>query len=135
MKKHLFIIIISILTISCKEEPKAKIAVSDSNNTNENYIDLIGKKLEYNYGENIYLVSFKTNKKLHWKCIQGEEKGKEATETYATQRLNNNTLFISWIEKEGLGVSQVINLKEKSIHTFLKIDRKIVTLSGTIRQL
>lgn len=101
----------------------------------EKPINLVGKKLEYNYGDYIYHLDFKTDTTLYWKCVEGDEKGKEADETYKTQRLNNHTLFVSWVEADGLGVSQVINLKDYKINCYLKIDKEIIPLNGTIKEL
>ncbi|WP_445455162.1 MoaF-related domain-containing protein [Flavobacterium sp. HNIBRBA15423] len=137
MKKAIFTIIILTTIISCKNQNNAKnIETTQQEKTPDLEIDsLSGKTLEYNYGDNMYVVNFKSEKELHWKCIKGDEKGKEAIETYLTLRLDNHTLFISWVENDGLGVSQVINLKNNTVKTFLKIDREIIPLTATIREL
>ena len=102
-----------------------------SNNSNK----LIGKTFEYNYGDVVYHVNFKSANTLHWKAIKGEEAGKEDDETYTIQQLSSTTYFIAWIEKDGLGVSQVLNLKDKKINAFLKIDKEIIPLAGSAREL
>lgn len=135
MKKTIFLIMILSLVISCKNETRETQTSKNEKQMTEKTITLSGKKLEYNYGEYMYQLDFKSDKTLHWKCIKGDEIGKEADETYFTQRLNNNTFFVSWIEADGLGVSQVINLKDNTIKCFLKIEKEIVPLSGTIREL
>ncbi|WBX78318.1 MoaF N-terminal domain-containing protein [Tenacibaculum ovolyticum] len=131
MKNAIFAIMILIINISCEN---AEIT-QEEKSISEKIISLSGKTLEYNYGNYVYELNFKSENKLHWKCVKGDEKGEEADETYSTQRLNNYTLFVSWIEQGGLGVSQVINLKENTINSFLKIDKEIIPLSGTIREL
>ncbi|MGC3978340.1 MAG: phenolic acid decarboxylase [Paludibacteraceae bacterium] len=135
MKKIILAMIVSTMIVSCKNETK-KIETSQSAiTTTEAVLSLPGKKLEYNYGKNAYEVQFKTENTLHWKCIKGDEKGRESDETYYMHRLDNHSLFVTWIEADGLGVSQVINLKDKTINCFLKIDKEVVPLSGTIREL
>ncbi len=113
---------------------------TSNNNTNQNEettdeINLEGKTLEYNYGNTIYQVSFKSSNQLHWKCIKGDELGQEADETYFTHRLNSYSFFISWVEANDIGVSQVINLNENVVNCFLKIDKEVISLSGTIKEL
>lgn len=140
MKKLIVALLALTVFTSCKNETetaqKPTIQLETKAETvKEEPINLVGKKLEYNYGSYIYHLHFKTEDKLHWKCVEGDEKGKEADETYATQRLNNHTFFVSWIEADGLGVSQVINLKDHTINCYLKIDKDIVPLSGTIKEL
>ncbi|WP_064967337.1 MoaF-related domain-containing protein [Tenacibaculum ovolyticum] len=131
MKNAIFAIMILIINISCEN---AEIT-QEEKSISEKIISLSGKTLEYNYGNSVYELNFKSENKLHWKCVKGDEKGEEADETYSTQRLNNYTLFVSWIEQGELGVSQIINLKENTINSFLKIDKEIIPLSGIIREL
>ena len=127
---------LSIIT-SCQNKNETEKTMPFKNDITilENVISLSGKNLEYNYGDYIYQINFKSENKLHWKCLKGDEKGEEAVETYSMQRLNNHTFFISWIEENGLSVSQVINLKDKKVNSFLKIEKDIIPLLGTIRQL
>lgn len=135
-KKTILTILIIAAIFSCKNQNENKHMEKNQNASNSSLkVDsLSGKNFEYNYGNFIYEVNFKSETELHWKCIKGDDKGNEANENYHTFRLNNSTLFISWVEKDGLGVSQVLNLEDKSVKTFLKIDKEIIPLTGTIRE-
>lgn len=135
MMRHILIAIMMLAFVACESEATEKENTQTKEKMTSEVINLTGKTLEYNYGDYIYHLNFKTDDTLHWKCVEGDEKGKEADETYTTQRLNDHTLFISWVEADGLGVSQVVNLKENTINCYLKIDREIIPLSGTIREL
>ncbi|MGS2765169.1 phenolic acid decarboxylase [Sinomicrobium sp. M5D2P9] len=137
MKNAIFAIMILTTIISCKNQNETKKVetIQEEKNMSEKMISLSGKTLEYNYGDNVYEVNFKPENQLHWKCVKGEEKGREADETYSMHRLNSYTFFISWIEQDGLGVSQVINLKDNTVNSFLRIDKEIIPLTGTIREL
>lgn len=137
MKKAIFAAMIFSAMISCENHEETETTKLNKVETEmtEAPINLVGKTLEYDYGDNVYQVSIKSENELHWKCIKGDENGKEADETYAVQRLNNQSFFISWVEADGLGVSQVINFEEKTVHCYLKIDKEIIPLLGTIREL
>ncbi|MGG6230484.1 phenolic acid decarboxylase [Tenacibaculum sp. SDUM215027] len=136
MKKVIFAIMILTTIISCKNQNESKGELTDiEKNTPERTVSFSGKSFEYNYGDYVYEVNFKSENTLHWKCVKGNEKGREADETYSKQKLNNYTLFISWVEEDGLGVSQVVNLKNNTVNTFLKIDKEIIPLTGTIHEL
>ncbi|MDR7209855.1 MoaF-related domain-containing protein [Flavobacterium piscis] len=137
MKKTILAILMMSFILSCKEQGKDKVSKSNEIDkiSTEKLINLSGKTLEYNYGEYVYVVNFKSDRQLHWKCVKGTEKGREAVETYYTQHLNNDSLFVSWVEQDGLGVSQVINFKNHTITCFLKMDKEVIPLSGTIREL
>lgn len=135
MRKVILTLFMLIAIASCKNETEHKSETTtkqEKNMTKDAEMTLIGKTLEYNYGKAIYHVTFNTAKNLHWKCIAGDEKGKEADETYVEQRLNGHTFFISWVEADGLGVSQVVNLKDLKVNCYLKIEKDIIPLSGTI---
>ncbi len=41
-------------------------------------------------------------------------------------------LFIAWVEADGLGVSQVLDLKTNKVYSYLKIDQELVALEGMI---
>ncbi|MCG3676428.1 MoaF-related domain-containing protein [Aliarcobacter butzleri] len=43
-----------------------------------------------------------------------------------------NVYFVSWVEADDLGANVVLNLKDKKVNAFLKIDREIIPLSGTV---
>ncbi len=101
----------------------------------ENKKNLIGKKLQYDYGQNVFEITFISENKLHWKCIEGEYKGQEATENYKIQKLSKHRFFVSWVEKDGISVSQVVNLKNKNINTFMVVDKEIYTMNGTLKEL
>lgn len=98
-------------------------------------LSIVGKTFEYDYGNSAYRVEYKSASILHWKAIKGEEIGRESDETYVLQQLNLYTFFLSWIEEDGLGASVVLNLKEKKINAFLKIDAEIVSLSGIVTEI
>lgn len=135
MKKILVALMVISMMVSCKNEGKNNQKLTHESISTETTDSLAGKKLAYNYGQNGYEVQFKTANLLHWKCVKGDEKGKEADETYYAHRLDNHSLFITWIEADGLGVSQVVNLKDKTVKCFLKIDKEVIPLSGTLQEL
>ncbi|MCT7560642.1 phenolic acid decarboxylase [Aliarcobacter butzleri] len=107
---------------------------SGCNNTanTKDEVSLVGKIFEYDYGTAGYRVEYKSDDVLHWKAIKGEETGRESDEAYKMQKLGANVYFVSWVEADGLGANVVLNLKDKKVNAFLKIDREIIPLSGTV---
>ena len=45
-----------------------------------------------------------------------------------------HTYFISWIEADGLGVSQVLDLTEKTIKVYLFRDQTLTFITGVVTQ-
>ena len=120
-----------LLMSSCVSKHEGKESKSVQEQTVKPVI-LVGETLKYNYGEDVYLVSFRSKTKLHWKCLEGSEQGKEATETYKLQQIGTHRVFIAWVEADGLGVSQVLDLKTNKVYSYLKIDQELVALEGMI---
>ena len=56
--------------------------------------DLVGKTIEYTYGESIYKVTIDTDSTMHWEAMTGDEKGTQEKETYFMESVGNNKIFI-----------------------------------------
>jgi len=95
--------------------------------------DLIGKTIEYTYGESIYHVTLDSDTQMHWEAMTGDEKGIRAEETYVIEPISDATLFISWGEENGVGVSQLLDFKNGQVHNHLIKGRKTSLSSGKIR--
>ena len=96
-------------------------------------IQVIGKTIEYRYGESIYHLTVDNDTQLHWECVQGEEKGVTGDEVYKLHRINDQTLFLFWIEENDLGVSQVLDFENGKVFTFLKRGEDVGKAEGNIR--
>lgn len=97
--------------------------------------DLVGRTYEYNYGEDVYQVEFMTVDKLRWTGIAGSEKGQSAEEDYLTLQLDETTFYLAWVEDSGVGVSQIVDLKEGEFLTCLFLKKDVMPLTGTLSQL
>lgn len=123
--KNLALGIASILFLSCSSKS------DQPSQVNANPFE-VGQTYIYDYGDAKYELDCLTDSTLHWKCIEGEEKGKEETDKYKKQNLGNNSVFVTWIEADGIGVSQILNFTNGDVSSFLKIDKEIVLGNGKI---
>ncbi len=114
-----------LLFIGCKSP--------DSKQVNVNPKDLIGKTIEYIYGESVYHLTFDTDSTMHWKAMAGDEKGAYENETYFMESIGDNKIFITWDEANGIGVAQVLDFNEGKVYNHLLQDRKLRNGYGTIR--
>lgn len=94
---------------------------------------LAGTTLVYDYGNDGYEVTFKSENLLHWRGIRGEEKGMEDDETYIIHHFDDQHFFVSWVETSGAFVAQYINLAEQKVNTYLVIDEEVIKLYGHIK--
>jgi hypothetical protein len=94
---------------------------------------LIGKTIEYRYGENIYHVLLDTDSTLHWEAKAGDEIGARESETYVAEWIDPQKLFITWGEANGIGVSQVLDFERGQVYNHLLRGREATMGTGEIR--
>ncbi len=95
--------------------------------------DLIGKTIEYQYGESIYHVTLDTDTTLHWEAMAGDEKGALENETYVLESIDHGKLFITWGEANGIGVAQVLDFEKGIVYNHLLRGRHASTGRGVIK--
>jgi len=118
MKKILLFFFSIIVLASCinkgEEIPFIKTARFE---TGETYV--------YDYGDARYEVKILTDSTLNWQCVFGEEKGRQETDRFHQKELEGNTMFITWAEADGIGVSQLVDFNKNTVKSYLLIDKKI----------
>ena len=118
--------------VSCQQKQEAKKAEAVTALTKP--IVLSGKKIRYDYGASQYEVTVKNDTLLRWESLSGISKGTMGEERYYRQDIAPGIIFISWIEKDGLGVSQVVNWNTGVVNSYLRIDNQIIPISGTLTE-
>ena len=83
----------------------------------------IGQFLYQYKGGNTYRVINLDHKKMQWECIEGSEKGAKGIETPERFKINSTVFFTTWVEKTGINVSQVVDLKKMKVYSTI-VDRK-----------
>ena len=96
---------------------------------------LVGKTLEYRYGESVYHVTFDSENNLHWEAMTGEETGTKEDEIYVAEWIDSDRLFISWGEANGTAVSQVLDFDNGKVYNHLVRQREASLGEGEIRVL
>jgi hypothetical protein len=96
-------------------------------------IILLGKTIEYRYGESVYHVTINSDSTLHWKAVAGNEVGVKADETYVAEWIDFKRLFITWGEANGTGVSQILDFEKGKVLNHLIHNREASKGEGEIR--
>lgn len=129
MKPLSTLIYITLLLLSaCKPagtEPVTKFTITPK--------DLVGKTIEYTYGESIYHVTLDTDAKMHWEAMAGDEKGAYEEETYIIESVDNSKIFITWGEANGIGVSQILDFENGIVYNHLLRGRDVTIGRGEIK--
>jgi len=105
----------------------------DSNLHVTSLSSLLGKTIEYRYGESVYHVTLDSDSTLHWEAMAGAEKGAFEAETYVAECVEPNILFISWGEANGINVSQVLDFNKGIVYNHLIRNREASLGQGQIK--
>lgn len=90
----------------------------------------LGQFLYQYEGGNVYRVTVKDAKTMAWRCIAGDEKGAHGTETPERFKVAEQIYFVTWTEKSGVQVSQVINFKRMQVYSTIVAGQARYVLSG-----
>ena len=121
---------LAIILNACEQKPTEN-NTSISNKPKPE--DLIGKTIEYQYGENIYHVTIDSDSLMHWEAMAGAEKGALENETYIIEPIEDGSLFITWGEANGIGVAQVLDFERGVVYNHLLRGRAVRSEQGKIR--
>jgi len=124
------ILLFVVLLVSCKQntgESTESIVIKPE--------ELIGKTIEYRYGESIYHVTIDSESTLHWEAMAGDEKGTRENETYVIASIDDSKVFITWGEANGIGVAQVLDFKKGLVYNHLLRGRAVTAGEGEIKVL
>ena len=78
--------------------------------------DLVGKTFDITYASehsnDTYRFVVKEGNKIRWDRIAGTDVGKGDTEDFVMTQLTDTKILITWIEADGLGLSNVLDFNE-----------------------
>lgn len=121
--KNIFIIATSIFLFTACQDNKGQQSESSSKGTEqserltEDYT-LIGKKGLLVYPEFKAEVSYLSDSTLYWRTTMPNGQVNEGHENMFFKKLNNYQYFLNWIEQDGFTISQIIDLKAKTVTAF-----------------
>ncbi|MFD2940093.1 MoaF-related domain-containing protein [Flavobacterium notoginsengisoli] len=120
MKKVLSVLcLIMVFTVSCDKKSNEKEVTAKEISNTSNIVTLAGKKAKLIYPEFEAEVSYISENELHWKTVDSSGKILEGDEKISSKKIGNSLFFINWIEKDGITVSQVIDVDKKSVVVYM----------------
>lgn len=87
----------------------------------------------------IYQVQYTELDRLHWQCLEGPDKGRQAEESYTRKEIAPGVWQVNWTETDGIVVVQVVQLKQGVISTTIVIPGEtpaqpiVLILDGTVQ--
>ncbi|MDC1162317.1 phenolic acid decarboxylase [Tenacibaculum sp.] len=135
--KYLSIILFAsfFILIGCENKQNSKKEQKVAKNT---ITSLKGKTITWLWTEGAfkggkYEVSLLNDGKLHWKGLEGGEKGKDGIEkAYKTMKVADNIFTVSWLETVGYTVTVTVNLNKKKTYGIVSNEKEWYPLKGNV---
>lgn len=130
--KQVSILLLTILftVASCKGQNNKNMEAQETPKS------LIGKTitLEWTKGDKaIYEVVLLDETKVHWKAIEGYEKGQEATEKeYNLEKVSENIYLLSWLEAVGYTITVTLNFNDNTVVGIISNDKEWYPKTGVL---
>lgn len=137
MKQILFTLLtISVFLTSCNENKEAKKDLPVLSKMQSELKDIIGKTYEFNYSEEyVYHIRFESDSKVNWKLVKGEFPGAtEETDDFIFTKISDNIIFVSWVEKSGLGYSSIMDFSNNKLTTHGREDNSVFENPGKFKE-
>ncbi|MBO1578046.1 MoaF N-terminal domain-containing protein [Bacillus sp. XF8] len=84
----------------------------------------IGRKVKVSYENGlVFQVTYLSETKLRWEALEGPKKGEFGEETITSMEVAPGIYFLNWVEEDGLTISQILNLHEMKLNTFMTFDQ------------
>lgn len=94
---------------------------------------IIGKTLEFAYSNETFSIQVLTSSQLKWTRTKGENTGAGDTEDYVYSQLTPDIAVMTWIEADGLGLSNALNLSNMTVTTHANMGREVFENAGALR--
>ena len=94
--------------------------------------ELIGRSLRFTYSDETYLIEVLNEAQIKWTRTVGASVGQGDTEAYVYSKLSASIGVITWIEADGLGLSNALNFAEKSVTTHANMGREVFENRGDL---
>jgi hypothetical protein len=104
------------LATACQHQPDSRTPVSVRDVAGDDA--LFGRRARIEYPQFVAEVSYISAGELRWKTTAPDGTVAEGIETPLYRRLSENQHFLSWIERDGFTVSQVIDTKKLRVIGF-----------------
>ncbi len=112
---QLIIVVVSVIGCTNKDCSQESFVVST---TAPVEYSLIGKKGEITYPKFKAEVFYLTDSTLEWKTTDNNGVVNKGKEKMVYRKIADTLYFLSWIENDGLTISQVIDTKNGSVNAF-----------------
>jgi len=91
---------------------------------------IVGASFQFIYSDETYRIEVISEKRLRWTREAGNNAGQSDEETYVFDVLSPEIILLTWIEADGLGLSNVLNLRDGTLITHANHAREVFQNKG-----
>ena len=91
---------------------------------------IIGASFRFVYSDETYRIDVTSEAQLRWTREIGEQVGQADTESYIFDQPSDDVILLTWIEADGLGLSNAMNLADGSLITHANQGREVFQNKG-----
>lgn len=89
----------------------------------EGGMELVGKSLLLKYQSGLEVIGhYRSDAHLEWETASGPQRGARGSESVHVAQVAPHVFFVSWLEKSGVTVSQVLDLDQSKVTAFVTFD-------------
>ena len=92
--------------------------------------DLIGKTVTFEYSNETYRIEVLSDSQLKWTRTNGDPVGASDIEAYVFSALAPELVMFTWIEADGLGLSNTLRFSDMKLVTHASIGRDVFENAG-----
>ena len=90
----------------------------------------LGTNFRFIYSDETYRINILSDTSLHWTREVGDNVGQSDEESYVLDVLSEDLIMLSWVEADGLGLSNVMNLSDGNLVTHANHGRDVFQNRG-----
>lgn len=91
---------------------------------------IVGKNFQLIYSDETYRIDVISESRLRWTREAGDNAGQSDEETYVFDVLSPEIILLTWIEADGLGLSNVLNVLDGALITHANHGREVFQNKG-----
>lgn len=92
--------------------------------------EIVGAEFLFVYSDETYRIEILSETSLRWTREAGENTGQSDQESYVFDHLGGDIILLSWIEADGLGLSNAMDVADGNLVTHANHGREVFQNKG-----
>ena len=94
--------------------------------------EITGRTLEFHYTDETYRIDVLSETRVRWTRTIGDPQGASDEEDYIYSQISRTQGLITWIEADGLGLSNILDFEALTVTTHANMGRAVFRNPGRL---